>query len=415
MNMSGNDTLTEQLILDALREESMRRMLPGVLLIGMQACSTVSVANQLVGGDRLTLLHLDRAAGAVGCGLGNREAFIGDAAGFGRLPDGDVPGDERNPRDGCNPGSRRDLERFAVVALNVEAAKSYRLLREVVRQTDCQVDDDGVVLVGGPRKGGAEVAARALREAFESVAPVTYRKGYRIYRAVGPRRPVIADGARCPGEQPPVTARNVVPLTAREVESVELRGRQIRLVADDRIFARGRLDPATRMLAEAFEIPPGAAVLDLGCGSGVLGILVALLEPSSHATLVDSDPLAVEASRRNAAVNGASAVSVYLSDVLRELPGQTFDVVLMNPPFHRGRARDTSTAERFIAEASQALRPNGAIYLVCNRFLRYEPILERLVGPVREVAGDRQYKVLLATIAWRLQSAGDGGRDDRAR
>ena len=167
----------------------------------------------------------------------------------------------------------------------------------------------------------------------------------------------------------------MAPPTAREVESVELRGRAVRLVVDDRIFARGRLDPATRMLAEAFEIPPEAAVLDLGCGSGVLGILAALLEPSSHATLVDSDPLAVEASRRNAALNGASAVSVYLSDVLHELPGQTFDVVLMNPPFHRGRVRDTSISERFIAEASRALRPNGAIYLVCNRFLRYEPIL----------------------------------------
>jgi 16S rRNA (guanine1207-N2)-methyltransferase len=77
--------------------------------------------------------------------------------------------------------------------------------------------------------------------------------------------------------------------------------------------------------------------------------------------------------------------------------------------------RDTSIAERFIAEASRALRPNGGVYVVCNRFLRYEPILERLVKPVREVAGDRRYKVLLATMARHLQSAGDGGRDDRAR
>ena len=36
------------------------------------------------------------------------------------------------------------------------------------------------------------------------------------------------------------------------------------------------------------------------------------------------------------------------------------------------------------------------MYVVCNRFLRYEPTLERLVGPVREVAGDRRFKVLLA-------------------
>jgi 16S rRNA (guanine1207-N2)-methyltransferase len=410
MNVPGNDTLTERLILDALREESMRRVLPGVLLIGMQACSTVSAANQLVGSDRVALLHLDRASGAVGCGLGNRERFFGDAGEAAGQPDG------RGRRSECDLSAQSgDPERFGLVALNVEAARSYRLLREVVGRTARHVDDGGVVLVAGPRKGGAEVAARVLREAFESVTPVTYRKGYRTYRAVAPRRPATAGGESPAGEQAPVTTRNVAPPTALVVESVELRGRQLRLVVDDRIFARGQLDPATRMLAEAFEIPPGAAVLDLGCGNGVLGILGALLEPSSHATLVDSDPLAVEASRRNAALNGVSNVTIHLSDVLRELPGQTFDVVLMNPPFHRGRVRDTSIAERFIAEASRALRPNGGVYVVCNRFLRYEPILERLVGPVREVAGDRRYKVLLATMARHLQSAGDGGRDDRAR
>jgi 16S rRNA (guanine1207-N2)-methyltransferase len=71
-------------------------------------------------------------------------------------------------------------------------------------------------------------------------------------------------------------------------------------------------------------------------------------------------------------------------------------VVLTNPPFHRGRFHDASIAERFIAEASRSLQPSGALYVVCNRFLRYEPTLERLVGPVREVVGDRRFKVLLA-------------------
>jgi 16S rRNA (guanine1207-N2)-methyltransferase len=165
------------------------------------------------------------------------------------------------------------------------------------------------------------------------------------------------------------------------------------------------------MLAEAFEIPPGAAVLDLGSGSGVLGILAALLEPTSRVTLVDSDPLAVEVSRQNAVLNGAPNVTAYLSDLLHEVRGQTFDVVLINPPFHRGRAHDSSIADRFVAAAAGALRPGGAVYLVCNRFLRHEPTLARLVGPVREVAGDRRFKVLLAQS---LQSGTRGGRDDRA-
>jgi 16S rRNA (guanine1207-N2)-methyltransferase len=355
--MSTRASLSEALILDALGEEVRGRPLAGVLLIGMQTCSTVSAVNRLVGSEQADLLHLDRAAGAVACGLGNHERFLGDEP---------APGDQSG-----STGS------YAVVAVNVEAAKSYRLLRELVGQTARYVDAGGTVLVAGPRKGGAEVAARVLNDAFESVALVAYRKGHRSYRASGPRAPEPA---------------------VQDIETVVLRARELRLLLDDRIFARGRLDSATRMLAEVFEIPPGAAVLDLGAGNGVLGILAALLEPSSQVWLADSDPLAVQVSRKNAALNGASNVSAHLSDVLHDLPGQTFDVVLTNPPFHRGRVHDRSLAERFVAEASRALRPGGAVYVVCNRFLRYEPTIQRLVGPVTEVAGDRRFKVLLARL-----------------
>lgn len=374
--MSKKDPLAEVLILDALHEEASRRALSRILLIGMQACATVSAANQLVGSGSLVLLHLDRAAGAAACGFGNREQFLGDEIG--------------------PAGQREDAALFSVVAVNVEAAKSYRLLRDVVGQTARYVDADGVVLVAGPRKGGAEVAARVLGEAFESVSLVTYRKGQRIYRAVRPRSLDQDDGGVSPGEPATDVGGGIVSGTTQAVMTVELRGRKLRLQLDDRIFARGRLDPATRMLAEVFEVPPNAAVLDLGSGSGLLGILAALLEPSSQVSLVDSDPLAIEVSRQNAALNGVANVGFYLSDVLQGLPDQTFDLVLVNPPFHRGRLHDTSIAERFIREASRALRPGGAVYVVCNRFLRYEPALERLVGPLREIAGDRQFKVLLA-------------------
>jgi 16S rRNA G1207 methylase RsmC len=386
--MRSASSLAEVLILEVLREEAERRDLSSVLLIGMQACSTIQSANEMVGSERVTLLHLDRAAGAVACGLGNQERYLS-------LEDGETS-------HGDDPATN------AVVAVNVEAAKSYRLLREVVGRTARHVEADGVVLVAGPRKGGAEVAARSLGELFESVELVTYRKGERIYRASRPRpsaEPEPDENAefvrteqepKRPGRPCSQDASQVSEDGGDRIETVVLRGHELRLRLDDRIFARGRLDPATRMLAEVFEVRPGAAVLDLGAGSGVLGIVAALLEPTVQVTLADSDPLAVEVSRQNAAANGALNVTAQLSDVLRDLPGQTFDIVVMNPPFHRGRRQDRSLAERFIAEASGALRPGGVVYLVCNRFLLYERTLEQAVGPVREVAGDRQFKVLFA-------------------
>jgi 16S rRNA (guanine1207-N2)-methyltransferase len=335
-----------------------------VLLIGAQACMTVDAANQLTDAGHVALLHLDRAAGGVGCGFGNPESYLSS-----------------------EPAAARagDVERYAVVGFNAEAPKSYRLLREIVAALPSYLQPDGVVLAAGPRKGGADVAATALREVFETVTLLTYRKGHRVYRASEPRPSTAAHTMPDGGDVTPVSVLRVL-----------LRGLDIQLVHDDRIFARGRLDPATAMLAGCFEVPPGADLLDLGCGGGVLGILAALIDSTSRVTLTDADPLAVEVSRRNAALNGAANVTVFLSDVLVDLPGQTFDVVLMNPPFHQGRTQDVGIAHRFIAEAGAALRPGGRLYLVCNRFLRYESVIAQHVGPVTELAGDQRYKVVVA-------------------
>jgi 16S rRNA (guanine1207-N2)-methyltransferase len=370
LNVADRASPTEALLVDAIRQEAARANLSGVLLIGMQARSTVQAVNGLLGAERVTLLHLDRAPEAVGCGLGNREWFIGD---------------EPGPAGG-----------FGVVAVNVEGAKSYRLLREILVQAPRLLAEKGAILVAGPRRGGAEVAARALEEAFTSVTVGSYRKGHRVYRASGRQSSALSD--RTTPTTGPDEGDDRVAAGADERElTVRLRGLELRLIRDERIFARGGLDAATRMLADAFEVRPGAAVLDLGCGNGVLGILSALLDPTGTATLVDSDPLAVRVARRNADLNGVANVAVHLSDVLHHLPGRTFDVTLMNPPFHRGRVQDRSLAERFITEAGAALRPGGSIYVVCNRFLAYEPTLERAIGRVREIAGDRQFKVLTAT------------------
>lgn len=76
-------------------------------------------------------------------------------------------------------------------------------------------------------------------------------------------------------------------------------------------FGNGR-HPSTRlvieMLADSFgsgERNPmsGARVLDVGCGSGILG-LVALALGAGEVTAVDQKPEAVAATRRNAAING---------------------------------------------------------------------------------------------------------------
>lgn len=109
-----------------------------------------------------------------------------------------------------------------------------------------------------------------------------------------------------------------------------------------------RLDPGllfgtgshatTRMCLAALEKYAGAGVcaLDLGCGSGILGI-GALVLGSEHCTACDIDPKAPDTVMENAALNGIGGdkMQVYAGDIigdakLRKLLGSGYDVILAN-------------------------------------------------------------------------------------
>ncbi len=94
-------------------------------------------------------------------------------------------------------------------------------------------------------------------------------------------------------------------------------------------FGSGR-HPTTRLLVEelAERISGGERVLDVGCGSGVLG-LCALALGAAQVVAIDVKPEAVEATRRNAALNGMEGRMTAVFAPLAEIDG-TFDVVLAN-------------------------------------------------------------------------------------
>ncbi len=92
--------------------------------------------------------------------------------------------------------------------------------------------------------------------------------------------------------------------------------------------------PDTEVLVDlAVErLPVGAKVVDLGTGSGIVAVLLALRCPQAAVTAVDISAAALDVARANAARHGAS-VRFLEGDWHAPLAEERFDMIVSNPPY----------------------------------------------------------------------------------
>src|SRR5579859_7589040 len=115
------------------------------------------------------------------------------------------------------------------------------------------------------------------------------------------------------------------------------------------------------MLARSIDVEPlgpDSSVLDLCCGSGVLGIHAAL-RGAGEVWAVDISRRAVAAARLNARLNGVR-VRACRGDLFAAVPGLRFDLIVSNPPYLPGPAQ--RLPERGLARAWEA-GPRGRAFL----------------------------------------------------
>jgi release factor glutamine methyltransferase len=94
--------------------------------------------------------------------------------------------------------------------------------------------------------------------------------------------------------------------------------------------------PETEHLVEAaITLPAGAPrILDVGTGSGILAITLAHLLPKATVTATDISPAALAVARQNAADHEvADRIRFLESDLLAGLNGESFDLIVSNPPY----------------------------------------------------------------------------------
>lgn len=116
----------------------------------------------------------------------------------------------------------------------------------------------------------------------------------------------------------------------------------------------------------------GKSVLDLGTGSGILGLYCALRW--AHVTAADIDELAIRHTADAARLLGVE-LKIVVSDLFSNIPCQ-FDLVLFNPPYLPSEGTHDRTVDggsggrdliiRFLEELPDHLRKDGTALLLVS-------------------------------------------------
>jgi len=152
-----------------------------------------------------------------------------------------------------------------------------------------------------------------------------------------------------------------------------------RFVYDDALF---RPSTDTFLLSSLPRLKRGLRVCDLGCGTGLLGLLLLQHQPELQVTGVDILPEAIRLAEKAAVENDLADRLTFHNGDLRQLksrfPTGSFDLVVCNPPYYppdsgylaaddsisTARSEVSCTLEDVCQSAAYLLRWGGSFCLV---------------------------------------------------
>src|SRR5215208_4593360 len=112
-----------------------------------------------------------------------------------------------------------------------------------------------------------------------------------------------------------------------------------------------------RLVEEAL-IEPGQTVLDLGCGTGTLAVLIKQRHPQTHVVGLDIDPRVLEHAASKARQAGVDIDFTLASALELPYPSAHFDRVVSSLMLHH---LSREQKERALSEVWQVLKPDGLL------------------------------------------------------
>lgn len=178
----------------------------------------------------------------------------------------------------------------------------------------------------------------------------------------------------------------------RKDHSFRFSGHLFTFTTDTGVFSKRGVDAGSEILLEALEKEDlNGKVLDLGCGYGVLGIVLKKINPDIQITLIDINPRAVELTTINCQNNQVEG-TVYESNGFEKID-DTYQTIITNPPIRTGKKE----IFKLYSDAYAHLEDGGTFYVVIRKQQGAESTkayLEELFGNCDILCKSKGYWVL---------------------
>ena len=134
------------------------------------------------------------------------------------------------------------------------------------------------------------------------------------------------------------------------------------IYSDNGVFSKDRFDYGTRVLLNSVDIDKlSGNVLDLGCGLGVVGIILGTFNKGINIDMVDINERAIDLAKNNLVLNNVKA-NVFVSDIYSNIDNK-YDFIITNPPIRAGK----EVVRKFLLGGYDYLNDNGILYFVMRK------------------------------------------------
>lgn len=134
------------------------------------------------------------------------------------------------------------------------------------------------------------------------------------------------------------------------------------LYSDNGVFSKDKFDYGTRLLLDSIDISKlSGNVLDLGCGIGVVGIILGTINENINIDMIDINDRAISLVRDNLTLNKVKA-NVFSSDVYSNV-NKKYDYIITNTPIRAGK----EVVRKFLLGGYDYLNDNGILYFVMRK------------------------------------------------